>query len=350
MTCDRIKEMMIDYLYGEMSREQADGFRSHLEECPACAQEMEQYALFRKLASESPDPEPSALTIQRLVTMAREDADNRKSFWSFSWVKLLSAVCVMAIVGGVIVYQVKNDVVTPTVVSKAPAEKTPAAPPSTEMIATGPKPVAPSAPAPKSVLNGSTAPEVHVAEKPATRTEKTKVDEKLYVIDRRSGEPIPVDPEVPQPLTGSSVGSYLAGSIVEETAKSEPEAPMPKASKPEASEPTVVATKAMDSPGEARGAKPPTNGHSLKLAEHLEEAQTALDAGQYGKAVQLLNNVLKVLPAGHPDHPKALLWLAKAYEGLGLNDKAVVVWKTLAGESPAYSEMAHRRIEALSQR
>lgn len=368
MNCDRIKDMMIEYLYGELSRDQAEAFQAHLEECPACADEVTLLAQFRKLASDAPDPEPSALTMQRIVATAREEAEAPKSIWSFRWFRVLATVCVMAIVGGVVTYQVKTGIVTPTKVASPPAEETPALPPSGEMVATGPKvatpaetakPETPSVPAdtesaakvdvapepkPTNVVNGSTSPdEPVVAEaktKPGTAPRETESGETLYVIDRASGEPIPVDSEGRQLRTRSSDHNYLTGS----TSESRPE---PSA---ETAAPKPLAKKSMDGAGGGRDVKPPTNGGSGKVAKQLQEAQTALDTGQYGQAIQALTHLLKVLPVGHPDRARALMWLAKAYEGQGMKDLAVEVWDMLAGESPSHAEMAHRRIEALTQR
>jgi hypothetical protein len=343
--------MMIEYLYGELSRDQVDAFKAHLEECPACADEVAQLAEIRKLASEAPDPEPPALAIQRIVATAREEAEAPRSFWSFRWFKVLATVCVMAIVGGVVTYQVKNGIVKPAKVATSPEEKTPAAPPATEMIATGPKPVpgavtakpSVSAPRPTEVVNGSTEPDEPVvaeAEPPSgTMTRKAEMEEKLYVIDRASGEPIPVDSEERQHERKSSADNYLTGSTVDNQTER----------LPESSEPKAMAKRSMDSEGGRRGVTPPPNGGSAKLAEQLKEAQTALDAGQFGRTIQILTHVLPSLPVGHPDRPRALMWLAKAYEGQGMKSEAVEVWDSLAGESPDHSEMARRRIEALTR-
>jgi TolA-binding protein len=354
VNCDRIKDMMIEYLYGELTEDQADAFQAHLKECPACADEVAQLGRFRELASDVPDPEPSGLTIQRIVATAREEAEAPKPFWSFRWFKVLATVCVMAIVGGVVTYQVKTGIVTTAKVVSPPAEEAPAIPPSTEMVASGPKATPPAEavkeeappvsakpahePEPGSVLNGSTGPEDHVVAKAETRPSaprETADEEKLYVIDRRSGEPIPVEPETSEPLTRSAADNYVTGSTREPQTEAKVEAP---ADKP-------LARKSMDS---TRGL-PSKNGGGGTLAKRLEEAQTALDSGQYDQTIHILSHVLKALPAGHPDRPRALMWLAKAYEGQGRKGEAAAVWSELAGESPEHAEMARRRIEALTR-
>ena len=194
------------------------------------------------------------------------------------------------------------------------------------------------------MINGSTEPdEPVVAEaktKLGTTPGETGIEEKLYVIDRASGEPIPVESELSQPRNRTSAHNYITGS----TGESQPEA------KEGMSPSKPLAKKSMDGAGAGVDVKPPTNGGSGKVAEQLEEAQTALDTKQYGQAIQVLTHLLKVLPVGHPDRPKALIWLAKAFEGQGMMEQAVETWDLLAGESPDHSEMARRRIESLTQR
>jgi len=88
----------------------------------------------------------------------------------------------------------------------------------------------------------------------------------------------------------------------------------------------------------------------ITVSELLDKARASLDAGQHQVAVKQFSGVLRRLPAGHPDRPKALLGLAQAYEGLGNYEKSMSAYRALAQISPAHQEIANQKLEELSRK
>ena len=86
MNCNQVEQILIDYLYGELAPKETAAVKVHLEECPGCAAEIAELGWARNLAADLPDPEPSRLTMNKIIAHAREDAEKPKGLFSFSQV------------------------------------------------------------------------------------------------------------------------------------------------------------------------------------------------------------------------------------------------------------------------
>ena len=89
-------------------------------------------------------------------------------------------------------------------------------------------------------------------------------------------------------------------------------------------------------------------GSPITVSELLEKAIASLNAGQHQLAVKEFSGALRRLPTGHPDRPKALLGLARAYEGMGNFEKSMSAYRALAQISPTHQEIARQKLEELS--
>ncbi|NIP38791.1 MAG: hypothetical protein GWO07_08615 [Candidatus Dadabacteria bacterium] len=82
MKCERVEELLIDYLHGEIESEEKGLVESHLQGCNDCS---EKFAEFKEIQSAFQSeilPEPSQDVLQSLTIKARRDLQNEKvSFW-----------------------------------------------------------------------------------------------------------------------------------------------------------------------------------------------------------------------------------------------------------------------------
>ncbi len=67
MNCEKMKLLMMDFLYEELDRDEEQAFQAHLKSCPTCANELESLRQTHDLMAAMPDPESVG---ERLVFQA----------------------------------------------------------------------------------------------------------------------------------------------------------------------------------------------------------------------------------------------------------------------------------------
>ncbi|HML94610.1 MAG TPA: zf-HC2 domain-containing protein [Thermodesulfobacteriota bacterium] len=118
MNCDKCSELLIEYMDGELSPEEAALVRSHVEACPECLREYEDYAEIRRTASEHAHaPELSPETVSALVRTAKDSVSrDRKPFWKrFAFSPFLVPALSSAIALSVWFYYGSTGTHTPTI-------------------------------------------------------------------------------------------------------------------------------------------------------------------------------------------------------------------------------------------
>lgn len=188
MTCDRLEEILIDYLYHELDSEETARFKDHLDGCASCAVRVRALGHVRELASKQPDPEPSKIVMNRIIAHARDEDTEKKRVWSFDWkwplMKVLVALCLVAVVGGLVNYQIDRGLISkrPTTTTANSPDQVPAdrvaAVTTPAPAAPTPSPTQPSTSTLQSVSSESSPPSPSPSlpagsktEEPAPRTE-----------------------------------------------------------------------------------------------------------------------------------------------------------------------------------
>lgn len=77
MKCDQLRDILIDYLYGDLSEKDYARAEEHLKQCPACRQEVAQMAATLETVRQAPTPEPSTEVLESLVRAAQEQTQKR---------------------------------------------------------------------------------------------------------------------------------------------------------------------------------------------------------------------------------------------------------------------------------
>lgn len=73
MTCRELAEVLVDFVAGEMTEEQARVLREHMECCPPCVHYVRQYELTIKITRRlPPEPMPPQL-VERLRAAVNND-------------------------------------------------------------------------------------------------------------------------------------------------------------------------------------------------------------------------------------------------------------------------------------
>lgn len=83
MNCNKCSELLIEYMDGEISPAETALVKSHVEACPECLREYEDYAEIRRTASGNAQaPELSPETVSALARAAKDSVSrDRKPFW-----------------------------------------------------------------------------------------------------------------------------------------------------------------------------------------------------------------------------------------------------------------------------
>ncbi len=113
MNCDRIDNLLLDYLYGELGPDEARQVEAHLDECPACADKYAELAGVRRLVRGLPEPVPSRMAVNKVLAVAREEAASKRSRRGLGWLKLLAPLCLMVVVGGLVYYELQTGYFAP---------------------------------------------------------------------------------------------------------------------------------------------------------------------------------------------------------------------------------------------
>ena len=112
MNCKEAQDLLIDYLYGEVSSGQARSLEEHGKSCKECSRLMSEYARIRGLTAGLTEPRPDQMVVNRIVAVARDEADKARSSLGFGWLKILATLCIMAVVGSLVYYQTRTGLIT----------------------------------------------------------------------------------------------------------------------------------------------------------------------------------------------------------------------------------------------
>ena len=398
---------MMDFLYGELDSERESDFQRHLDECPDCASELASYRFIRESAAGLPDPEPSKIAVNRILAVSREEMEKPRRLFGLRWLRILTTVCLVAVVGWLVAYQLDIGLLPKTSphrmerpVSETDDRRRPAPPPAPmkearrgglKEPAVGDKPA--GSPATRIAADEGKAPTVTAPEPvkedvepvvtstplpapTATAAGSERKSRDVTVTDdigAAGSAPAPADAPVlrsaplmtkPKPQkkaiarAPAPVSPRLRGAPAPKTRGEGDRPPAPEpAEKKVSSEPKA----AFDSGAAGRGAGLASRmmkeeGVAAPEADEppvsrlLADGQQALDQGEFSRAAELLRSALRRLPQGHPDRPNALLWLAKCYEGMGDRRQAATIYRILAREAPRLEDMALRKARELEAR
>jgi hypothetical protein len=100
-----VDEWLIDYLYGELGAEDQSALEVHLAGCEDCRAKVKDFRRITQAAAALPDPEPSRMVIGRILAEARDQAQQKASFWNGGWIKALATLGLAGVVGGLVLYQ-----------------------------------------------------------------------------------------------------------------------------------------------------------------------------------------------------------------------------------------------------
>jgi len=306
--------LFVDYLTDELLEPDAAALRGHLDECPQCANELAGLLRIRSMVDELQDPEPSHMTVNRILAHAREEAEKSRSVRSMTWVRILAPICLMAVVGGLAVYQIRSGILDPetTEVPVVSASKEPAA-----------RPLEPAAMEPSRAEAPSAMTAGDRAENDSVRPEKRDESKGLAAA-------MPAPKPAPAPAMSAMARDMAASGRIK----------------------AAVSGAAME---KARGGAMETDESAVKgeaegPLDLLMKADRHLESGRLDQAALYFKQALDRMPAAHPQRPRALLGLARTFEARGELETARGYYETLADEAPSYRDMALEKIHALGGR
>lgn len=329
MNCEKCGELLLEYMDGELSSEETALVRSHIEACPECLREYEDYAEIRRTASEhAAAPELSPETVSALARAAKESVSKgRRPFWKrFTFSPFLIPALSSAIALSVWFYYANTGTHLPSGGSS-----------STTVMAKKSEPVS----------EGSGAENMKAAA-PAPKRERALTQD--------------------SELRAQSYGE--AGAMTERraAAPAPPTAPMAESDETSPAESARMSTpeemRIMKAPsGAGRGEMPvledsPENEtaalYSADAAgEYDEPLQTALrqqKAGDCASSIRTLEGLLASQPEPPPGvQAVSYRSLAECYEEKGDVDKAVYSYEQLGRLSPAEAPYADARIAELKK-
>ena len=327
MNCEKCSELLLEYMDGELSPGETALVKSHIEACPGCLREYEDYAEIRRTASEhavAPDLSPETVSV--LSRAAKESVSkDRKPFWKrFTFSPFLIPALSSAIALSVWFYYGNT---------------------GTHLPSGGSSPTTVMAKKSEPVSGGSSARNMRAAA-PAPKRERALT---------RDSE-----------LRAQSYGE--AGAMTERKAAAPAPPPAPMVESDEASPAESARMSAqeemrmMEAPsGAGRGEMPvledsPGSEDSAlysadAVGEYDEPLQTALRQQKTGDCASSIRT-LEGLLASRPEPPVSVQTvsyrsLAECYEQKGDVDKAVYSYEQLGRLSPAEAPYADARIAEL---
>lgn len=397
MNCRRIDELLLDYLYGELPPDDTEAVRAHLADCPRCAEQTAELARVRHVLARLPEPGPSKMTVNRVLAQAREQAESRGARWGMRWWKVLAPICLMVVVGGLVLYQLRSGLVSydmqVPVSEKTEVRKTVPPPSAEERPAAVPSTAEPEAPAVRGPVEDrnvmfesadrSTPPKAFDTAAPLAKASPevlATLEDALPPAGDLESATVKIAPQAkraktasPPPQTASTPEPKEDGSVATETfqALAAPPAPRPVGDKkPEAGLPAGARRTPDEAAPDRAPAKmlgagsaaplPPTARPTVQkdvpradrtapdiLNKQIETVEKALAEGRFDQALDLSLRVLRELPMDHPGRPRIMLGLAQAYEGRGESRQARLVYRTLAEGTSEYRELARRKLTEL---
>ena len=322
MNCEKCSELLIEYMDGDLSAEETALVKSHVEACPECLREYEDYAEIRRTASEHAEaPELSPETVSTLARAAKKSVSkDRKPFWKrLAFSPFLVPALSSAIALSVWLYYGSTGTHLPSGGSS-----------STTVMAKKTEPV----------FEGSGAQSVPAAKRERALTQDTELRAQSYgeagaVIEEKAARPVPP----PAPMAARDETSPAESARM--GAPRQMEAP-PGGAREE--------TSALEDLSESEGAAL----YSVDaLGEYDEPLRTALrqqKAGDCASSIRTLEGLL----ASRPEPPPSVQTvsyrsLAECYEVKGDVDKAVYSYEQLVRLSPAEAPYADARIAELKK-
>jgi len=320
MNCEKCSELLLEYMDGELSSEETALVRSHIEACPECLREYEDYAEIRRdyaeirrTASEHAQaPELSPETVSALARAAKESVSKgRRPFWKrFTFSPFLIPALSSAIALSVWFYYANTGTHLPSGGSS-----------STTVMAKKSEPVS----------EGSGAENMKAAA-PAPKRERALTQD--------------------SELRAQSYGE--AGAMTERKAAAPAPPPAPMAESDEAS---PAESARMSTPEEMQIMKAPSGagrGEMPVLEDSPESEAAALysadAAGEYDDSIRTLEGLLASQPEPPPGvQAVSYRSLAECYEEKGDVDKAVNSYEQLGRLSPAEAPYADARIAELKK-
>lgn len=378
MNCRQTEDLLIEYLYGELDSESAESMRAHLAECPDCAARLAELNQVREVVAGLPEPEPTRIAVNKVLVQAREAAEARRPLLGLGRLKVLASLCVMAVVGGLVLFQLNSGLIS----NKALVSEN-------KQIVLRPAPVLP----PKAEEKMSGVRDAGAGEASGGVSVQPEPGRARPVLKKELAETIPAAAPPDSPGIGSGKGAVVMkasrmegerAKVGQETtpllraAPGRPKPAPPDTARAMAPAPSEAGEMRLEvrpaEPAMALDAKRRTGGSGAKGAalsrdevrltdkdkilgrggtgvsvpDLLGRAEEALKAGQYDRAEKIFLKVLRHLPQGRSGRPRALLGLARAHEGLGNLVQARRAYQALAAESPAHGGLARRKIEELA--
>jgi len=381
VNCRQAEDLIIDYLYGELSPESTESFRRHLDGCPECAARVSELSLVRRTAAALNRVEPSRMTVNRVLALAREEAESWRSVWGWGWLKILAPLCLMAVVGGLVLFQLRTGLVSQEAIPpgfKKDSFKALSAANSKEksMETTARSSERAVSPRNLTAMTNNSPPDSNPAPSPAFHS---SADSDLMIAEVSEPSVSSVPPKNENrdrvgtqietaPGAGSSPPVRAAESFSADRSASTTGRPSPEKQREQAgfsfsafiyfednhlnaSRPTTDQTEAKAEMAADRSA----GSSGTSMLEHaekpisLDSAEKAFKEKYYDQAAIMYSRILETLPAEHPDRPQALCGLAQAHEALGHSDKALRVYQALVSAPPPYREMAQRKVKELGR-
>jgi hypothetical protein len=388
--------MFIDHLYGELGERAAASLQAHLDACPECSTRLAELTRIREHVARQPDPEPSRLAVQRVLAQAKEASQTPCSLWGLKWLRVVAPFCFMVVVGGLFLYQYREDQATKEL-SHSPREEVPRTPiseparevkrdDSLEQISRSEKDgeskvfyrAPASTPTPAERQSEPQAPGPMISRSIPPEDKKQFAGAKVPAVDdraekeeamgtsgqRRAKEQFQSAPKPTTPGKAVKIDDAFTSKVRIAERKSKSEAaglevagakkmmarqPVRKRAVGRLQEQDTGATSEEATGRDEFTKAPKVIAHLSSISARLDGAERALEAENHDEALRAFSELVDRLAPGHPERSRALLGKAKAYEGLGKVAEAKAVYRELAEESPAHRDLAERKLEELSR-
>ncbi len=83
MNCETCNDLLMDYIYGELDKNDTDLITRHLDTCPECSVQYSQYIQIKNVVNDEPHTTPSNHLVSGLLKTAKQELNSEKdpSFW-----------------------------------------------------------------------------------------------------------------------------------------------------------------------------------------------------------------------------------------------------------------------------
>lgn len=329
MNCEKCSELLIEYMDGELSPGETALVKSHVEACPECLREYEDYAEIRRTASEHAQAtELSPETVSALARAAKESVSrDRRPFWRrLAFSPFLVPALSSAIALSVWFYYDNTGTELPSGNSSSTTVMAKKAEPVFEGSGTENMKAAPPAPKRERALTGD------------TELRARSYGEADAMTERKAAAPLPP----PAPMTARDEASPA------ESARMSAPREMRKMDAPSGAERDEVP--ALEDSPESESAAPYSAAASGGYDEALQRALRQQESGDCASSIKTNETLLK----SRPEPPLSVQTasyrsLAECYEQRGEAEKAVYSYERLARLSPEDAPHARARIAELKK-